>query len=95
MARYHVLQPARASLVPDWVEYIRAEYPEKARDLDIAAFADGHIKGYSVVAEAFANMDVAKDLTDAAWNQILTLGQLPVEHLKTVSQQIEQAQSAR
>jgi multiple sugar transport system substrate-binding protein len=95
MARYHFLQPARASLVPDWVEYIRAEYPEKARDLDIAAFADGHIKGYSVVAEAFANMDVAKDLTDAAWNQILTLGQLPVEHLKTVSQQIEQAQSAR
>ncbi len=45
MARTHFLQPARLSLVPQWVEYIRQEYPNKAKEVDIAAFADGQIQG--------------------------------------------------
>jgi len=92
MARAHLLQPARASIVDDWVGYIRAEYPEKAKDMDIAAFADGHLKGYSVVAETFPNMADATALASAAWQEIFTLGQAPVEKMKTVSQQIEAAQ---
>jgi multiple sugar transport system substrate-binding protein len=43
MAKAQFLQPARASLVEDWIGYIRAEFPEKAKDMDIAAFADGHL----------------------------------------------------
>ena len=92
MAHAHFLQPARASIVDDWVSYIRAEYPEKARDVDIAAFADGHLKGYSVVAETFANMADASRLANAAWQEILTLGQAPVEKMQAVSRQIEEAQ---
>lgn len=92
MARAHFLQPARASIVNDWVNYIRAEYPEKARDVDIAAFADGHLKGYSVVAETFPNMADASRLANAAWQEILTLGQAPVEKMQAVSRQIEEAQ---
>jgi ABC-type glycerol-3-phosphate transport system substrate-binding protein len=92
MAKAHFLQPARASLVEDWVSYIRAEYPEKAREMDLNAFADGHLKGYSVVAEVFANMAEAQKLANDAWEKILTLGQSPVELMKTVSQQIEAAQ---
>lgn len=92
MAKAHFLQPARASLVEDWVNYIRAEYPDKAKDMDIGAFADGHLKGYSVVAEVFANMADAQKLANDAWEKILTLGQSPVELMKTVSQQIEAAQ---
>jgi hypothetical protein len=92
MAKANFLQPARASLVDDWVGYIREEFPEKAKDVDIAAFADGQIKGYSVTAEIFANMDIARQLTYAAWDQIFTLGQAPVEELTSVCQQIEQAQ---
>ena len=72
--------------------YIRAEYPEKARDVDIAAFADGHLKGYSVVAETFPNMADATRLANAAWQEILTLGQAPVEKMKAVSRLIEEAQ---
>jgi hypothetical protein len=92
MARAHFLQPARASIVDDWVSYIRSEYPAKARDVEIAAFADGHLKGYSVVAETFSNMADATRLANAAWQEILTLGQAPVEKMKAVSRQIEEAQ---
>ncbi len=94
MARASFLQPARASLVDEWVGYIRAEFPEKAKDVDIAAFADGHIKGYSVVAEIFANMAEAKRIAYEAWDQILTLGQAPVDYMKTVCEKIQQAQAS-
>jgi multiple sugar transport system substrate-binding protein len=92
MAKAQFLQPARASLVDDWVSYIRAEFPEKAKDMDIAAFADGHLKGYSVVAETFANMAEATRIAYAAWEQILTLGTAPVDQIKTASRQIQDAQ---
>jgi len=92
MARTNFLQPARASLVDEWVGFIRAEFPGKAKDVDIAAFADGHLKGYSVTAEIFASMAEARRLAVAAWDQIFTLGQAPVELMKTVCRQIEETQ---
>jgi multiple sugar transport system substrate-binding protein len=92
MAKANFLQPARASLVDDWVGYIRQEFPEKAQDVDIAAFADGHVKDYSVTAEVFTNQEVARQLTYAAWDQIFTLGQLPVDHMKSVCEQIQAEQ---
>lgn len=92
MARAEFLQPARASLVDEWAGFIREEFPEKAKDLDIAAFADGHLKGYSVTAEVFANMPDARELTYAAWDRIFTLGQAPVEDMVEVCRQIEEAQ---
>jgi multiple sugar transport system substrate-binding protein len=92
MARANYLQPARASLVDDWVGYIREEFPEKAKEVDIAAFADGHIKGYSVTAEIFANMAIARELAYDAWNQVFTLGQMPVAQMQSVCQQIQEAQ---
>jgi len=92
MAKAQFLQPARASLVDEWVGYIRAEYPQKAQDMDIAAFADGHRKGYSVIAETFANMADASQIASAAWEQIFTLGNASIELIKTASRQIEEAQ---
>jgi len=92
MARANFLQPARASLVDEWATFIRAEFPGKITDWDIAAFADGHIKGYSVTAEIFPNMADAKRLAYAAWDQIFTLGQAPVEQMETVCRQIQEAQ---
>jgi ABC-type glycerol-3-phosphate transport system substrate-binding protein len=92
MAKAQFLQPARASLVEDWIGYVRAEFPEKAKDMDIAAFADGHLKGYSVVAETFANMAEARRMAYAAWEQILTLGTAPVDLIESTSRQIEGAQ---
>ncbi len=95
MARAHLLQPARESLVEEWAQFIREEYPEKAKDMNIAAFAEGHRKGYSVVAETFANQADAQRLTDEEWQRIFTLGQAPVEEMKTVSRQIEAAQGGK
>jgi multiple sugar transport system substrate-binding protein len=92
MASAHLLQPARASLVDEWVADIREEYPDKAREMDIAAFAEGHLQGYSVTAEIFANMSPASRLAQGAWEQIFTLGQAPVDLIKEVSAEIEQAQ---
>jgi len=92
MARANFLQPARASLVDEWVGFIREEFPQKARDVDIAAFADGHIKGYSVTAEIFANMADAKRIAYAAWDEILTLGQAPVQQMKDVCRRIQEVQ---
>jgi multiple sugar transport system substrate-binding protein len=93
MARANFLQPARASLVDEWVGFIRKEFPEKSKDVDIAAFADGHLKGYSVTAEVFANMADAKRLASAAWDEIFILGQAPVEKMEAVCRQIEEMQN--
>jgi multiple sugar transport system substrate-binding protein len=92
MARANFLQPARATLVEEWAGFIRQQFPEKARDVDVAAFADGHIKGYSVTAEIFANMEEARQRAYSAWDQILTLGQAPVTLMESVSRQIRDAQ---
>ena len=92
MAKAQFLQPARASLVDEWIQFIRTEFPDKTRDLNIAAFADGQRKGYSVIGEEFANQADAQRLANAAWQQIFTLGQSPVEIMKDVSRDIEKAQ---
>ena len=92
MARASFLQPARASLLDEWTEFIREEFPGKIADWDVAAFADGHIKGYSVTAEIFANTADARRLTYAAWDRIFTLGGAPVQEMKSACQQIQEAQ---
>jgi multiple sugar transport system substrate-binding protein len=92
MARAHLLQPARASLVEEWTGFIRQEYPRQTREMDISAFAEGHLQGYSVVAEIFANMAEAGRLARTAWEQIFTLGRAEVSSMQAVSGQIEQAQ---
>lgn len=94
MARDELLQPARASLVEEWAAFIRQQYPSRAADLDLAAFAEGHLQGYSVTAEVFANMDGALRLVRPAWEDIFTLGQAPVEILHDTSALIDQAQSS-
>lgn len=92
MAKAQFLQPARASLVDEWIQFVRTEFPDKTKDLNIAAFADGQRKGYSVIGEEFPNQADAQRLADAAWQQIFTLGQSPVEIIKELSRQIEDAQ---
>jgi multiple sugar transport system substrate-binding protein len=94
MARAHFLQPARASLVQDWAGYIRQQYPDKTKDVDLAAFADGHVKGYSVIAEIFSKMDGVSKITNAAWDQIFTLGKAPVSAMSEVCKQIEALQKS-
>ena len=92
MARANLLQPARASLVDDWAGYIDEAFPGKISNQDIAAFADGHVQGYSVTAEVFANMAGVKQLADAAWDQIFTLGEAPVEQMENVCREIQSIQ---
>jgi multiple sugar transport system substrate-binding protein len=94
MARANFLQPAKASLVDDWANMIRREFPDAAAEVDIAAFADGHVNGYSVTAEVFPNMADARTITYAAWDSILTLGQGGVDQLEDVCAQIEAVQPA-
>ncbi|PKB82461.1 MAG: hypothetical protein BZY88_04325 [SAR202 cluster bacterium Io17-Chloro-G9] len=95
MARANFLQPARETLVDEWVTIIRDEFPEKAAEVDIRAFADGHINGYSVTAEVFVNMKDARRIALDAWDRILTLGQSPLEDIRTACDQIQQAQTPR
>jgi multiple sugar transport system substrate-binding protein len=92
MAHASFLQPARASLVDEWVGFIREEFPQKAKDMDVAAFADGHVQGYSVTAEIFADMAVARRAAKAAWEEIFILGQASVELMQDVCRQIRESQ---
>jgi multiple sugar transport system substrate-binding protein len=92
MAKAQFLQPARASLVDEWVQYVRTEFPSKSTDLNIAVFADGQRQGYSVIGEEFANQADAQRLANAAWQQVFTLGQSPVDTIKDLSRQIEESQ---
>ena len=59
---------------------------------DLAAFAEGQLKGYSVVAEVLANMGDATRIAQDAWDKILTLGQKPTESMLVAAQQIQDAQ---
>lgn len=88
MARTHLLQPARKSLVVEWIDYVRQEYPDKAAGMNIVAFADGQIKGYSVIAETFPRMTGVGKITTDAWDEIFTLGQAQVSKMDEVCQQI-------
>jgi multiple sugar transport system substrate-binding protein len=92
MARTNFLQPARISLIDEWAAFIREEFPDKARQLDIGAFAAGQREGYSVTAEIFDNMAEAMQLAYATWEQIFTLGQAPVTSVREVCRQVETAQ---
>ena len=92
MAQAAFLQPARASILQDWIDDVRQQFPEQTKDMELAAFAEGQLKGYSVVAEIFQNMAAAQDIAQKAWDQILTLGQLPTSAMIDASQQIEAAQ---
>lgn len=90
MAEANFLQPARSSLVGDWAGFIREDFPQESAGLDLEAFADGQIRGYSVTAEVFANMQGVRTATDAAFEDILTLGIAPVgERLRQACEQIE------
>jgi multiple sugar transport system substrate-binding protein len=91
MAEANFLQPARSTLVEDWARVIRDQFPEAAAEVDLEAFADGHLKGYSVTAEVFPNMMAAITPAYDAWDQILTLGTAPVERMQQVCAQIEQS----
>jgi multiple sugar transport system substrate-binding protein len=91
----HLLQPARASLIPTWIDVIHAQYPEKARELDLEAFTRGHTQGYSVTAEIFAYMGEARTLARSAWNKIFHMNSADVEILREVSLQIQETQQAR
>lgn len=90
MAKANFLQPARASLLETWIGYVQAEFPEKAQDLDLAAFADGHVKGYSVTVEIADNMAEVQPKVAAAFEKVFTVGQAPVDYLRTVCAQINQ-----
>jgi multiple sugar transport system substrate-binding protein len=92
MARDELLQPARASLVEEWADLIREQYPHQSQGLDLAAFAEGHLQGYSVTAEVFADMASALSVVRPAWEEIFKLGQAPVDSLRETSALIEQAQ---
>jgi len=94
MARANYLQPARASLVPEWVNIIKTDLADKAREVDIDAFAEGHLQGYSVTAEIFENMEAARSLVRPAWEQIFTLGQSPTSNLIDIAKQIEARQGS-
>ena len=92
MARANFLQPARISLLQDWIDIIRQEFPAQTRKLDLDVFAQGHLQGYSVVSEIFPNMTEAVRLVYSAWEKIFLLGEQPVELMKEVSRQVELAQ---
>jgi multiple sugar transport system substrate-binding protein len=92
LAREGLLQPARASLLGEWVEHIRAAYPDKTKDVDLMAFADGHLNGYSVVGEVAANMEAATQIAAEAWDRVLTLGTDPVSIIEEAARQIQAAQ---
>ena len=68
-------------------------FPEKANGVDLAAFAEGHIQGYSVTSEIFANMAEAKRIVSAAWQRVFTLGQASLEEIAEACRQIEAAQA--
>ncbi len=92
MSEAQFLQPARASLVDEWVENVRQQFPAKAADADIAAFAHGHRHRYSVTPEIFSNMAEAKPIVQSVWERIYTFGEAKTDEIVQASQAIEALQ---
>ncbi|MCC6192562.1 MAG: sugar ABC transporter substrate-binding protein [Anaerolineales bacterium] len=89
LARTNLLQPARASLVEEWIGFVRNEFVTAAAAADLATFASSHLSGESVTVETFANMNGVRTVTDAAFEEILTLGRAAVaERLLAVCESI-------
>ncbi|MEZ4663179.1 MAG: sugar ABC transporter substrate-binding protein [Caldilineaceae bacterium] len=95
MAQANYLQPARASLVPAWIEFVRNQLSNKVTAADIAAFADGQMKGYSVTVEIAADMADAQRRAAEAWESIFILGQAPVSQMIEVCRKIQNSQRLR
>ncbi len=89
MAQANFLQPAKSSLVDDWIKIIQQEFPDKIQETDLAAFAEGHRKGYSVTIETGPHMAEIQREADRAWEEILTLGNKPISYMDLVCQRIE------
>ena len=92
MAQDGLLQPARLSLIPDWVQAVRDRYPEQAKGVDIAAFAEGHSQGYAVTPETAANMTDAARITNEAMEKLITFGDGSTDLIKTAAQEIDKRQ---
>ncbi|MEM7130913.1 MAG: extracellular solute-binding protein [Chloroflexota bacterium] len=88
MMKANFLQPARRTLVDEWIDIIGQEFPNKAREIDLAAFAEGHRKGYSVTIEIGPNMEALQQHTYEQWEQIFTFGTAPVSSMRSVCQQM-------
>lgn len=95
MAKANYLQPARASLVNEWGEFVRDQLSTRVTDDDIAAFADGQLKGYSVTVEIAADMADAQRRAAEAWESVFILGQAPVSQLIEICRTIENSQRLR
>lgn len=95
MAKAHLLQPARSSLLQSWIDLILEQYGEVAANANIGAFTDGQLKGYSVTAEIFPNMVGVGKVAKEAWDQVFTLGKAPVTEMANVCRQIEAIQKAQ
>ncbi|MFN2149849.1 MAG: ABC transporter substrate-binding protein [Anaerolineales bacterium] len=97
MSRTHLLQPARESLIEEWIGHVRRAYPTASREMDLSVFAQGQLEGYSVTAEIFHKQTEARQLAREAWQQIFSLGLEPVDRMIEVSARIdlEQSQAGR
>ena len=93
MIRSHLLQPARASLVNEWLTEARNQYPEKTREINLEVFTEARVKGYAAAPEIFNQQEAAQQLAAAAWERIYTLGRAPVSLMSEVSAQIDAAQA--
>ncbi|MEZ4861457.1 MAG: sugar ABC transporter substrate-binding protein [Caldilineaceae bacterium] len=94
MAKANFLQPARASLVNAWIDFVRAEFPDKAAEIDLAAFADGHLHGYSVTVEIAENMVQVQPEVVGAFEKVFTLDQEPVDYLRIICAEINRRQDS-
>ncbi len=92
MAKANLLQPARVSLIDDWIGFVHAEFPAKAQDLDLDVFVAGHRNGNSVATEIAENMSEVQPRLTATFESIFMLGQSPVSELQAVCAQLNQWQ---
>jgi ABC-type glycerol-3-phosphate transport system substrate-binding protein len=94
MARAGLLQPARASLVEDWAAAVRERFPEQAKEVDVAAFADGHIKGYAVTPETAADMAGASRIMTETMEKLITFDDGSADMIRLAAQEIDASQAS-
>jgi multiple sugar transport system substrate-binding protein len=94
MARAGLLQPARASLIQDWANAVRERFPQQAKEVDMAAFADGHVKGYAVTPETAADIGSASKIMTETMERLITFGDGSADMIKQAAEDIDASQKA-
>ena len=71
---------------------MRERFPGQAKEVDLAAFADGHIKGYAVTPETATDIASASRILTETMEKLITFGDGSINLVRDAAREIDASQ---